>query len=81
MDRRTVLSTRELLVALKSIGFVEKKRVSSHLIVQHPDTGLILTLPTSVKHVPLVHLSAIRRQLLNYRIEVPKQVRAMLNLP
>jgi hypothetical protein len=42
---------------------------------------LILTLPTSVKHVPLVHLSAIRRQLLNYRIEVPKQVRAMLNLP
>ena len=65
------ISTRNLVNAMRAVGFVDKSRYGSHLVLRHQSTGLLLTIPTDRSFVPVVHIQAIKQQLRNYRIEVP----------
>ena len=73
-------STREMLEALRGIGFVEASRHGSHLMLRHQKTGLLVTLPTDRAYVPLVYMRAILQQLINYRIETPEELRRVFHI-
>lgn len=72
------LSTREFVNALRAMGFVEKAKAGSHLMLRHHRTGLLVTLPTDRAFVPIVHIRAITEQLRNYRITTPEEFRRVL---
>jgi predicted RNA binding protein YcfA (HicA-like mRNA interferase family) len=74
------VTVRELHEALKKLGFRESAKRHEHLLLQHPKSGLVLSLPTSERYVRLVVIRAIERSLENFKIVAPKGFQKMLDI-
>lgn len=66
------VSTRNLVHALRKLGFSEKQKLGSHVIFEHKNTGFILTVATDRSFVPLIVLRTIKRSLEYHNIIPPK---------
>ena len=77
--RRKSVSARDFLGALLKLGFVEKRpSKGSHMLLQHSDSGLVVTIPTSRSEIPPTILYAIERQMENFRIITREKFEEML---
>jgi predicted RNA binding protein YcfA (HicA-like mRNA interferase family) len=77
--RKKAVSTRHFLSALRKLGFIETRPPKgSHMLLQHPDSGLVVTVPTSRSEIPPAMQSGIERQMENFRIITREKFEAML---
>ena len=77
--RRKNVSTRDFLRALQKLGFVEARPPNgSHMLLQHPNSGLVVTVPTSRSEIPPAMLYGIERQMENFRIITKEKFEGML---
>lgn len=74
------VTAREMVEALRKLGFRESAKRGDHVLFQHPKSGVILSLPTGERHVRLVVIRAIERSLENFDIVSPNGFRKMLNI-
>jgi predicted RNA binding protein YcfA (HicA-like mRNA interferase family) len=74
------VSVRELSQVLRQLGFVEKARRGSHLLLQHPDKHVLLSLPTGERYVRIVILRSIEKSLENFKVVGRSQFRKMLGI-
>jgi predicted RNA binding protein YcfA (HicA-like mRNA interferase family) len=77
--RKKGVSTRDFLRALQKLGFVETRPPEgSHMLLRHPDSGLLVTVPTSRSEIPLAMRYGIERQMENFRIITREKFEGML---
>jgi predicted RNA binding protein YcfA (HicA-like mRNA interferase family) len=62
------VSASEMFKVLKELGFRESARRGDHLLLQHPQAGVILSLPTGERYIRLVVIRAIERSLENHKL-------------
>ena len=74
------VSVREMNAVLHRLGFEEKARRGSHLLLQHREKNMLLTLPTGERYVRLVILRSIENSLENYHIVDKRGFRKMLGI-
>jgi predicted RNA binding protein YcfA (HicA-like mRNA interferase family) len=58
------IKLKRLVTALKTLGFIER-RMGSHAIFNHQETGLIVSLPMGRKDVPVVYLKSVFKQIVD----------------
>jgi predicted RNA binding protein YcfA (HicA-like mRNA interferase family) len=74
------VSVREISEVLHELGFVKRARRGSHLLLQHPDRGVMLSLPTAERYVRLVVLRGIERSLESAHLVGRKDFRKRLGI-
>jgi predicted RNA binding protein YcfA (HicA-like mRNA interferase family) len=74
------VSVREMNEMLSQLGFVRTERRGSHLLFQHPNTGVMIGLPTSERYVRLVILKSIEQSLERHGLLNKKNFRKRLGI-
>jgi predicted RNA binding protein YcfA (HicA-like mRNA interferase family) len=78
---RRAVTTRELVIFLRELGFVEAVKLGTHTVFRQRKKGASVSIPTGRKYVPMVHLRAIQETLLNYDILSPTEFEKRLSIP
>jgi predicted RNA binding protein YcfA (HicA-like mRNA interferase family) len=74
------VSVREMSHVLHQLGFVERARRGAHVLLQHPDKGVMINLPTGERYVRLIILRSIEKSLENYHVVNRHEFRKRLGI-
>lgn len=73
-----VLTASKIARILEQLGFTEVRGAGSHLVLKHPSTGLMLSIPQTGGKLSPVHLRTVESQLLNFHIVSEQKWNQML---